>query len=83
MKPSDYKGIELWGKQLGSFPYYIEGQQSMAARDGAPIDALYAKHSFDDEAPAQWVCVSDLKEDHPFRDAYTAYTKGTKNREKP
>lgn len=40
-KPSDYVWIKLWGHQLGSYDYYIENQQEKAARDNAPLDAIY------------------------------------------
>lgn len=61
--PVSYKAIRLWGKQLGSFDYYIEAEQKKASRMGAPVDALY-------ERDGVWVCVSDLVADHPFRAAY-------------
>jgi hypothetical protein len=69
-KPKDYKGIELWGQQLGSYQYYIDGEQSKAVSTNAPIDALYWS-----ESNGEWVCVSDLKEDHSFRKQYLEYTK--------
>jgi len=61
--PVSYKAIRLWGKQLGSFDYYIEAEQKKASRMGAPVDALYERNNV-------WVCVSDLSADHPFRAAY-------------
>jgi hypothetical protein len=63
--PKDYKAIALWGRQLGSFQYYIDGQQHMAADQEAPTDALYFS-----DAEGKWVCVSDLKPDHRFRVHY-------------
>lgn len=68
LKPADYHGIALWGRQLGSFQYYIDGQQAKAADDKAPLDALYDRGD-------HWVCVSDLKPDHEFRVDYVTYLK--------
>lgn len=62
-KPSDYLAIAVWGKRLGSFIYYIRGEQERALRDNAPIDALF-------ERDGQWTCVSDLAPDHDFRQSY-------------
>jgi hypothetical protein len=42
-KPSDYTAIALWGEELGSYPYYIEGEQARACAEGAPVNAIY-KH---------------------------------------
>lgn len=63
--PSDYIAIRLWGKNLGSFSYYIRTEQEKAARMGAPLDALY-------ERDGKWKCVSDLAPDHRFRAQYAA-----------
>lgn len=41
--PSDYTAIALWGEELGSYPYYIEGEQARACAEGAPLNAIY-KH---------------------------------------
>lgn len=53
-KPTDYKYIRQWGKELQSFDYYIENQQAQAAADNAPLDAIY-------ERDGKWVCLSELK----------------------
>lgn len=63
MKPSDYKAIAMWGKQLGSFAYYIKREQKKAAKTNAPVDSLY-------ERDGEWTCVSNLSPDHPFRKLY-------------
>jgi len=63
-KPNTYLAIALWGKQLGSMPYYITNQQELASREGAPIDAIYLGHN------GKWVTVEDLRERHPFRTTY-------------
>lgn len=62
-KPSEYRAIAMWGRQLGSYQYYIDNEQAKAARENAPIDALY-------ERDGKWVCVSDLQEGHEFRASY-------------
>ena len=66
-KPEEYLAIALWGKQLGSFQYYIEGQQEKASAEGAPIDAIYQTSEFADKEPITWRTVSkDLDPKHPF-----------------
>lgn len=39
--PSDYRIIAHYGRSMGSFPYYIEGQQEKALADSAPLTAVY------------------------------------------
>lgn len=70
-EPKDYHAIALWGMDLASFRYYIEAQQEKAARDGAPLDAIYKRDSIGQDG--SWQTVSGLKEDHPFREAYGKY----------
>lgn len=74
-QPHEYVAIKLWGIELGSYPYYIKDQQAKASREGAPVDALYFCQPT--HAPAgsadRWICVSDLKDNHPFRKAYEAH----------
>jgi hypothetical protein len=67
-KPTEYKAIELWGINLGSYRYYIEGEQHKAADMDAPIDALYERNG-------NWVCVSDLSPTHRFHEQYRNYLK--------
>jgi hypothetical protein len=61
-----YLAIKLWGQNLGSYAYYITGEQEAAANMGAPLDAIYR------DTENKWVCVSDLRADHPFRNQYVA-----------
>lgn len=62
MQPAEYVLIAAWGKSLGSMSYYVRDQQHKAARDNAPVDAVYF-------APEQnrWVtlaeCVQSTQED--------------------
>lgn len=60
---SRYVAIRVWGERLGSYEYYIAGQQRLAEKMQAPLDALYERNGI-------WTCVSDLKADHDFRKAY-------------
>lgn len=41
MKDFDYIYIRAWGQMMGSFPYYIENQVSLARHAGAPENAIY------------------------------------------
>jgi hypothetical protein len=56
-KPHEYKWIRTWGRHMGSFSYYIEDQQKLAARDGAPLDAIY-KDGF-----GTWKTIDDILND--------------------
>jgi hypothetical protein len=40
-KSLDYPYIRLWGKMLGSMPYYINDQVRRARKDGAPQNATF------------------------------------------
>jgi hypothetical protein len=42
-KPDEYKAIVRWGKLLGSFPYYIKAEQEQAAKENAPLDAIFRR----------------------------------------
>lgn len=52
-KPSDYVWIQRWGQELGSNSTYIKDEQLRAARDNAPIGAIYKR---DD----QWRTIHDV-----------------------
>lgn len=65
IEASPYKALALWGHQLGSYAYYIEGEQRKAAKMNAPLDALF-------ERDGKWVCMSDLSAEHSFRAAFRA-----------
>lgn len=69
-KPTDYKGILLWGRLLASYSAYIMGQQELAAQENAPIDAIYK-----DCSTGEWRCVSHLKPDHHFVAEYNDFIK--------
>jgi hypothetical protein len=69
-KPKEYIAIRLWGRQMGSYDYYIQMEQQKAAEDNAPLDAIYKRHGTE-----HWVCVSELKPDHSFRAEYAAALK--------
>lgn len=43
VRPSDYLGIEYYGNLLGSYRYYIENEQAMAAETGAPLAATHPR----------------------------------------
>lgn len=58
VKPEAYKHIKAWGIMMGSFPYYIEAEQARAAAQGAPLDATYQEHSWDDTG--RWHTFSEV-----------------------
>lgn len=63
-EPQSYRCIALWGRSMGSFPYYIADQQALAAADGAPIDAIYKN------VAGRWVRLGEV-ENAPLREALT------------
>lgn len=61
--PEAYKHIKAWGIMMGSFSGYIEGQQNLASRDGAPLTAVF--QSIDWSKPGgkgEWAIIEDA---HP------------------
>jgi hypothetical protein len=61
-EPGCYKAIRLWHQRSGSLEYYWRNLQNEAARENAPLDAI-----FRDYTTRKWITVSDLSENHPFR----------------
>lgn len=53
--PIMYTAIECWGKRLGSFGFYIHGQQRTAAEEDAPLTAIYKRYD------GHWVTIADIK----------------------
>lgn len=62
-----YKAIEAWGRMMGSFQYYIEGQVTKARADNAPEFAIY-KH--DD---GTWHTLADVTNPETIRYFETNY----------
>jgi len=44
-KPSDYEMIAKWGKMMGSHKGYVEDQQALAAKENAPVRAIFRRAS--------------------------------------
>lgn len=59
-KPNEYKHIAAWGQMMNSFGYYITMQQEEAAKDNAPLDAIY-KREPDAEHPTGWRRYADVE----------------------
>lgn len=53
-KMKQYKTIALWGKEFGSYDYYILDQIERAKRDNAPADAIY-------EHNGVWVTLGEVE----------------------
>ena len=68
--PKQYKAIAMWGKYMGSFPYYIEMEQERAAAANAPLDAIDERMEAGGVRTGNWDTVRDLAPDHVFRLAY-------------
>lgn len=66
-KPQSYHYIWAWSKIMGSYDYYIGIEQQQASESGAPLDAIYRKHTFDKDAPPEWVRFCELKDDNPIK----------------
>jgi hypothetical protein len=58
----DYPWIRVWGKYLGSSPYYIDDQVAEARRDGAPQDAIYK-----DSDTEEWRTIDTITSPHTRR----------------
>lgn len=55
---TDYKYIRAWGKHLGSFNYYIDGEVLKARKDNAPQNAIYKN------SKGNWQTFDDIKSDN-------------------
>lgn len=55
-RPEQYVWIARWGRGLGSRHAYVLGEQTRAAADGAPLNAVY----YDDRAK-RWRTTDDLR----------------------
>jgi hypothetical protein len=55
MKPEQYLHILAWGRQLGSFDYFIKNEQRKAAQDKAPRTAIYYS-----ETEKRWVRYGEI-----------------------
>ena len=55
MNAIDYRHIAAWGKMMGSFAYFVRCEQAKAARDNAPIDAVYKREGV-------WITIRDCAE---------------------
>lgn len=54
---AQYVYIMVWGRHLGSSWMYIHGEQRLAARQGAPLTAVYRSPETD-----EWVTVENLQD---------------------
>ena len=61
--PFDYDGIRVWAVRNGTPPADWRELQKRAARESAPLDALYL------DAQGTWVTARDLAPDHEFHGA--------------
>ena len=58
-RPEEYKAIKAWGQLLRSFAPFIRSQQELAAKENAPVDAIYRKM---DQDGGQWVTVGEISD---------------------
>lgn len=63
---SKWVAIQEWYTQAGSDQEFIDGEQTTARLNGAPLDAIFESSSKE----CGWVCVSDLPPEHPFIERY-------------
>jgi hypothetical protein len=59
----DYAGIRIWHAWSSTLGHYWRELQKRAARESAPIDALFL------DAQEQWVAARDFAPDHPIHAA--------------
>jgi len=63
-KPADYKHVAVWGRQMGSFAYYIKRQQELAFEAGAPINAIFERYANDGSGPTgEWATADTIQDD--------------------
>lgn len=43
-RADQYEWIRKWGRNMGSFRYFIEEEQRRAAAEGAPLNATFRQH---------------------------------------
>ena len=55
--PKPYWFVKAWGKQMGSFQYYIDRQVELAREEGAPHNAIYR------DTEGTWHTVNDVKDE--------------------
>jgi hypothetical protein len=66
LKPSDYRGIEVWHLNSGSRDYYVKMLQERAALENAPIDATYRDQN------GKWHTMSELADGHRMKELYAS-----------
>jgi len=69
-RAEEYIAIEAWGRDMGSYPYYIKDQQERAAATNAPLDAIFENVEPGGLRTGVWSTVSELRPDHRFRAVY-------------
>lgn len=68
LQPHDYIFVRMWGQYCNSQEKYIVWMQQAAAREKAPINALYPLTKSGLQQPMNpWVILEDLNHEHPFR----------------
>lgn len=74
-KIKEYRHIRSWGMKYRSLPFYIAGEQIRAAKEGAPVDAIYkdTTRGMLGEQKDFWVCASDLDPGHEFLEYHENY----------
>lgn len=63
-----YEAIRMWHVDTGSYPYYWENLQEVAAAQDAPLDSIFQETL--ENGTKRFVTASDLKPGHPFREKY-------------
>lgn len=57
--PDEYVYIRKWGEMLYSTPWFIREEQERAARDGAPLNAVFLGKD-DEGRPTAWRTTDDV-----------------------
>lgn len=64
-----YPYIYAWGKNLGSFNYYIQEQINLAEKENAPERAIYRRDT------GEWIIIDEI-ENIPLRDFLIKHVEG-------
>ena len=56
-KPHEYRYIAAWHYLTGSMTYYVVHQQELAAKDNAPLTAVF----YDDMREKRWITAEEVE----------------------
>lgn len=58
---TDYPAIRAWGRNMGSYGYYIDNELALARSTKAPQDAIYPRKDSEGKVKG-WARIEDIKD---------------------